>query len=1017
MFKHYLLQIKLISFQFSLFFLLISNAGPVFPQNIAHLNIEKVQEEGLSSDLINSISQDSNGFLWFGTSGGIFRYDGYNFKAVKGLPGDTVSLSNSVVICLYPENDKIWIGTLGGLSCIDINTQTVKNFPSVKPLQVYAISRKDEKDLWVGTTTGLFLYNKDKGSWQRVPGLGKNVVVGSISDDHNGHLYLSSNNGFYSYTPAGSICKHYQPNLQRYVKTVKNLPLTYVKSAFDHYGNIWFTTWNGGIVKFDPKTEKIESWAHWSDNIHLIPYKIATAILCDDDNNLWIANHEAGLTIFDPLKNVFFNYPIAPKSENALNGIVTCLFRDRSGTVWIGTQNGVFKYDPHNIHVFKMDMLLEKNDRLTQSNKSPLVMAEDTEGLLWIGTYDGLFTLDLRSGVLKACNKKIGVPPGFQVFSIVADKNHEIWLNEKNLLVKLSKSINNPKSPLKAEIYKSADIKTNIISLFIDNEHRIWVGTHGDGFFRFDQATKKFISFHYEEKDIISKINEVRTFCELSKDSILMGGENTGLMLLNPGKQSFEKIQWPGMKNSTGQTFINKIYKSGNNVWIGTEYDGLWQTDVRLNQPKVISINSGLPSGNITSMIADTKGNLWVLTNHGIAELHMPDKKITVFDKNQGIQDLSGLYAIITTRGGDILTGGWGMLYSLSPGNIIKNKLPPDVSIANLRVLDQDYPVQKNEKIRLNYNQNYFSIEYVALNYTQSRLNKYAYKMDGLDKKWNLAGPRRYVSYANLGEGTYTFEVKACNNEGIWNNRPAKLILVIDPPFWHRWWFYFLALMLVTGTIYTIYKYNTNQFKIRLQMRDKIASDLHDDIGSTLSGINIFSKIALQQMRPGQPGTELMEKISERSKKTMDALSDVVWSINTRNDGMDNFLMKANEYLAVLEVQDIGFDFTVDEKLRHLKIGMVLKKELYLIFKEAICNASKYANCTFIQIYLTRHKDICTLSIHDNGKGFDILKLSAGNGIYNMRQRAKRMDAEFHIESGENKGTTITLNFRITRFR
>lgn len=200
-------------------------------------------------------------------------------------------------------------------------------------------------------------------------------------------------------------------------------------------------------------------------------------------------------------------------------------------------------------------------------------------------------------------------------------------------------------------------------------------------------------------------------------------------------------------------------------------------------------------------------------------------------------------------------------------------------------------------------------------------------------------------------------------------------------------------------------------------MRDKIASDLHDDIGSTLSGINIFSKIALQQMRPGQPGTELMEKISERSKKTMDALSDVVWSINTRNDGMDNFLMKANEYLAVLEVQDIGFDFTVDEKLRHLKIGMVLKKELYLIFKEAICNASKYANCTFIQIYLTRHKDICTLSIHDNGKGFDILKLSAGNGIYNMRQRAKRMDAEFHIESGENKGTTITLNFRITRFR
>jgi signal transduction histidine kinase len=200
-------------------------------------------------------------------------------------------------------------------------------------------------------------------------------------------------------------------------------------------------------------------------------------------------------------------------------------------------------------------------------------------------------------------------------------------------------------------------------------------------------------------------------------------------------------------------------------------------------------------------------------------------------------------------------------------------------------------------------------------------------------------------------------------------------------------------------------------------MRDKIARDLHDDIGSTLSGINIFSKIALQQMRPGEPGMELMEKISERSKKTMDALSDIVWSINTRNDSMDNFLMRANEYLSVLEVQDIAYDFTIDEGIRQSKIGMILKKELYLIFKEAICNASKYARCSFIQIYLTGHKNICTLYIRDNGKGFNIDSVSSGNGIYNMRQRAKKMNAEFRIESEENNGTTITLNFRITRFR
>jgi hypothetical protein len=206
--------------------------------------------------------------------------------------------------------------------------------------------------------------------------------------------------------------------------------------------------------------------------------------------------------------------------------------------------------------------------------------------------------------------------------------------------------------------------------------------------------------------------------------------------------------------------------------------------------------------------------------------------------------------------------------------------------------------------------------------------------MDGLDKKWNDAGPRRYVSYANLDEGTYVFNVKASNNEGVWNDVPARLVIVIAPPFWHRWWFYLAVVLAVSASIYSLYMYNINQLKLRLQLRDKIARDLHDDIGSTLSGINIFSKIALQKMSMHEAGGfELVEKISDRSQKTLEALSDIVWSINTRNDGMDNFLMKANEYLTVLEVQGIQFDFSVDEDMARMKFGMILRRELYLIFK------------------------------------------------------------------------------------
>jgi two-component sensor histidine kinase len=469
---------------------------------------------------------------------------------------------------------------------------------------------------------------------------------------------------------------------------------------------------------------------------------------------------------------------------------------------------------------------------------------------------------------------------------------------------------------------------------------------------------------------------------------------------------------------STG-LIINSIYKNRNTIWIGTQEDGLWETGLNLKKPLIITTNNGLPSMCITTIAGSSnRDDFWMLTNSGAVEYHITDKKITVFDKKDGIQNLSHLYTMIANNDGSIVIGGRGCLYSFDPSQVIKNTQAPKVFITGLKVFDKEFIANKARPIELNYNQNYFSLEYVALNYTQSKLNRYAYKMDGLDKQWIDAGTRRYVSYANLEEGTYTFNIKASNNEGVWNNLPARITLIINPPFWHRWWFYMSVVLVMASVIYLLYIYSINQLKIRVQMRDKIARDLHDDIGSTLSGINIFSKIALQKMHDDQSGgIELVAKISERSQNTLEALSDIVWSINTRNDGMDNFLMKANEYLSILEVQGIGYDFNVGPEMGQMKLGMIWRRELYLIFKEAICNAAKYARCSFIQIHFTRHKDHCKLTIHDNGIGFNVDDVATGNGIYNMRQRAEKMNGELKVISKENEGTLITLNFKITRFR
>jgi ligand-binding sensor domain-containing protein/two-component sensor histidine kinase len=986
-------------------------------QSPGNINIEKVQDDGLKNNYIYSIGQDKNGFMWFGTAEGIFRYDGYSFKGFDNATANSSFLINKPVICIYPENEKLWAAYVGGISVIDLNTQNIRNFPSPGSLVINCIFAKNDTVFWIGTNTGLFQFNKTTAVWKKIFGQDKDVGVNSICDDKRGHLYLACTNCICCFTQSTGKFDYFFPQLPVYPKVDKVTCPNLNRSLIDPYGNIWICTWGGGLVKYNPRTHGLRQWMHPTDDLHFLPYYIALDILADRAGNIWLASKEGGLTIYNPTLDRFTNFPVEWQSEKNLSGFVTRLFCDRSGIFWVGTENGIFKYDPYNTHLSKTEMRLQTDTGISPLANSPLTTLKDKEGVFWVGRYEGVSVFDQQKNILYDYNKVFGLPPNLPVFNILQDSDGSVWLTAKNLLVKVVRKAVPGATILVPEIFSLPELQSTITGLYIDREKRFWIGTHKQGIYRFDPATKKFTQYAYYEKSLRPGIREIHSFCELSGDSILAGGVNTGLILLHPNTGGYEKIQWKNTPGVPAEATIYGICKQGKRLWIGTDYNGVWETDTHFKKPSVITVADGLPSMDIASITPDSLGNLWILTNSGLVKFQPLNKKITVFDKRDGIVNLDELSSLIIDNDNSVTIAGRGCLYSLATSQISKNTQPPKVFITNLKIFDKDYAVQKSHPIELGYNQNYFSLEYVALNYTRSKFNRYAYKMDGLDKKWNDAGTRRYVSYANLDEGTYTFNVKACNSEGVWNNLPARLVLIIKPPFWRRWWFYSLVVLFFATVVYSLYIYNINQLKMRLQIRDKIARDLHDDIGSTLSGINIFSKIALQQMKPGQPGAELVEKISERSKITMDALSDIVWSINTRNDGMDNFLMKANEYLRILEIQGIGYDFAVDEDMREVKIGMIQKKELYLIFKEAICNASKYAACTFIQIFLTRDKDRCLLSIHDNGRGFDINKLTSGNGIYNMQQRANKMNGVFRIESEENKGTTITVNFKITHFR
>ncbi len=1020
-FKYTLKRNKFACFKF-FFAAMCLFAKPIqaISQGIKNLDFEKVQDYGLTNEIITCIKQDKNGFMWFGTEEGIFQYDGYAFKAFRNIPGDSTTLISSSIVALYPDNNNLWVGTLTGLGCIDINTNTIKNFSAGNPLQINTILPNGKDGLWIAAKTGLYQFNKTTGRWKKMPAMGRDAPVNYMSDDGQGHLYLSSSDGVYCYTKISGACKFRYFDVPRFPKLSKQEKkgITHLinigSSAIDHKGNLWMASFEAGLVRLNFQTGKVTAWSNQSNNVHFLPYFSLSSVFVDQFDNVWIAAREGGLTIFNPSKNEFINYPIDWQSENKISDGVISIFEDRSGIVWIGTENGIFKYDPHHLYLQKTDIRLKTPTGLSTTFLSPLSMLKVADGIWWLGTYHGVWSYNEKTGIAVDAKDEVGFANQFlySVFNISRDKQGDIWLSAKNLLVKSA-----TKAGSKPEFFGTAEIKSKIRALYIDSQNHIWLGTHSDGIFRFDPVTKKIVAFHYNEDPPGSRLNEIRTFYELGKDSLLVGGLGTGLLLLHTNTGRFERLK-PGDLSGIGQNFsINAIYKSSHDLWIGTQDNGLLQITDGFKKFVNITTKDGLPSMVINSIQCDRYNNLWLATSSGVVRIQLPGKKITVFDKRDGIQNLHEMEVLVVDSNEHVSVSGPGAFYTFDNAGTARNSTPPVVLITGMRVFDKDYTIQKGETIILDYNQNYFSFDYVALNYTQSRLNNYAYKMDGLDRKWNFAGSTRRVSYANLSEGTYTFSVKACNNEGVWNNAPATLVLIIKPPFWHRWWFFSLVFVTIAGAIGTLYIYNIKQLKIRLLMRDKIARDLHDDIGSTLSGINIFSNIALQKMRPGQPGLDLMEKISDKSHKSLEALSDIVWSIDTRNDDMEDFVMKANEYLSILDAQNIAYDLNISPEAEEVKLGMVLRRELYMIFKEAICNASKYADCSFIKISLTRHKDTCTLCVSDNGKGFDIDAVSSGNGLYNMKERAKKMRGDIRIESEKSKGTAVTLNFNITRFR
>ncbi|RYE14933.1 MAG: hypothetical protein EOP45_19015, partial [Sphingobacteriaceae bacterium] len=328
--------------------------------------------------------------------------------------------------------------------------------------------------------------------------------------------------------------------------------------------------------------------------------------------------------------------------------------------------------------------------------------------------------------------------------------------------------------------------------------------------------------------------------------------------------------------------------------------------------------------------------------------------------------------------------------------------------------LSTDISYSKN--ISFSSGQNVFTIQYAAMDYRKQGSVKYRYLLEGFDKRWNLSQTAREATYTNLDPGQYKFIVEGSNTEGVWGKYKTALIITITP-LWYQTLLFQIAVCLFTlGLVYYFYRYQLRQALKVQRVRNHIAKDLHDEIGSSLSAISIYSKVARQQLGSQTNPDALLEKISANTQATMEAMSDIIWSTQTSNDALEHTVSHIREHATeLLEVKGYQIAFKCAPQINRIKLDMQQRRDLFLIAKEAINNIAKYACGHLVLIELTIEKRYLKLVVQDDGQGFDTQNIFKGNGLKNMQARASEQKGRLQIDSIPGKGTRLEVRFKILR--
>jgi ligand-binding sensor domain-containing protein len=772
--------------------------------------------KGISQNSIYCLIQDSKGFIWIGTWDGLNKYDGYDFTIYNTSNG----LSNPTINTVIEDDDKkLWIGTDNGLNILNRETGEIRQFfhdpdncNSLSDNFINHIFKDKNGFIWISTANGLNRFDKSQNVFTSFNFFERNSdssysnFVTRVRQDEKGVLWIATHRGIHCMEPDEQSFRDYK--LEQDINSPVYNKSNYVQDlAIDSQGQVYAATlWGIFIIK--PDFGIIHHMqADKEDDCRLSSNQV-NALLIDKKEMVWIGTN-LGLDLYDPVNITMTSFKAGLNITNLSNEDVRSIFEDEAGTIWIGTYKGLNKVDRSPSRFLHYQS--EPEDLNSLSDNIVYAFAEDHFNRVWIGTYGGVNIFD-RSKESYTCLTHDPEKPGSlssnRIRTLAVDSSGYIWVGTES-------SGMNRVDVKTGQIIKyrhsAGDTSTisedNIISTFVDSKGRVWVGTVNKGvnIISPDNRPVEILTKEPESRIRLSD-NKIWTIYEDREGNYWLG-TNNGLNKIYSGFDSVTVYSNnPSDENSISSDRIFSVYQDKEGIyWIGTMGGGLNRFDPVSGRFKTYNERDGLPNNVVYGTLDDEEGNLWISTNWGLSKFNKANETFVNYDTKDGVQGNEfNAGAYLKNKPGEMYFGGMNGFNVFHPSEITVNKFPPRMVFTGFKVLNalQSVELEDSEIIRLHYNENFFSIEFSALDFTNPPKNLYRYKLEKYDNDWVLANAsQRRADYRKVDPGTYRFIVTGSNNDGVWNETGLSLTIVIRPPWW-RTWIFRLSMILVSVIIF-----------------------------------------------------------------------------------------------------------------------------------------------------------------------------------------------------------------------